>query len=465
MFRMKSKNYILVILCLLAFAACDKEDNNVPKTDDDVNQWIERIMRDHYLWNTELPNKNTLDFTQEPEVFFKALLSDKDGKDISGVHYPFSSLEKATTTKSIMNTNDSYGFDFATTNVQSGSNVYKAAIIIYVLKDSPAQEAGLKRGDWIIGVNGSLGTIQDYEMLRSGASVSLQLARYDDKQQALVQANAVTIGASRVVEDTPFLKDSIYTYGNKRIGYLMYNHFVTGPDGYSDDSYDVYLKQLFEKFKRQQVSEFVLDMRYNGGGNLVCAQLLASLLVQSEYLGQPFCKIEYNEKNKNSNRSMPFLTKSEVESGNLGLNRLYVLVGSTTASASELVINTLKPYLGESNVRLIGLQTLGKTVGMNVYDESDKYGWILSPVSFRIYNKDGKAEYEDGFVPDIYLNEFEWDLAEFGETDDPLLARAISEITGQSVLKSSRPATGRNALKIVYPSKSGLKANMFIVQE
>lgn len=459
---MKNKNYILIIICLLVFAACEKEDNNGPKTDDEVNQWIERIMKDHYLWNHELPDETTLDFSQEPENFFNALLSDKDGKNISGQHIPFSTLEQAVKSKSIMSENNSYGFDFATTSVQSGSNIYRAAVVIYVLKGSPADEAGLKRGDWIIGVNGSLGTIQNYDVLRNGGSTTLQLAMYDERQQGLVPTNTVTLGASRIVEDTPFLKDSIYTYGNKRIGYLMYNHFTSGPDGYSDTSYNLYLEQLFEKFKGQQVTEFVLDLRYNGGGNLVCAQLLASLLVQKEHLGEPFCHIEYNEDNKNSNRSMPFLNNSEVGSVNLDLKRLYVLVGSTTASASELVINTLRPYLGESNVCLIGLQTLGKTVGMNVYDESDKYGWILSPVSFRIYNKDCEADYEDGFVPDIRLNEFEWNLTELGDTNDPLLARAISEITGQSGLKSLRTTTWLNTLKVVYPSKSGLKANMYI---
>ena len=78
------------------------------------------------------------------------------------------------------------------------------------------------------------------------------------------------------------------------------------------------------------------------------------------------------------------------------MKRLFVLTGSNTASSSELVINSLKPYLG-NNVRLIGVQTFGKTVGMSVYDESEKYGWIFSPVTFRSYNKEGKADYADGF--------------------------------------------------------------------
>ena len=96
----------------------------------------------------------------------------------------------------------------------------------------PAEEAGLKRGDWILGVNGSWGTIQDYDILRNGGSVSLQLGEVQGNGKGIVPTRIVTLNASRTVEDTPFLKDSVYTYGNKRIGYLMYNHFASGPDEY-----------------------------------------------------------------------------------------------------------------------------------------------------------------------------------------------------------------------------------------
>ena len=97
---------------------------------------------------------------------------------------------------------------------------------------------------------------------------------------------------------------------------------------------------------------------------------------------------------------MPLLKTTEVMAGNLNLQRLFVLTGSTTASASELIINSLRSYL---DVRVIGKQTFGKTVGMTIYNESKKYGWILSPVTFHIYNKDREADYEDGFHPDELL--------------------------------------------------------------
>ena len=456
---MNYKYYTIVILSLLAFSACEKEDIDIPATGNEVNQWIEQTMRENYLWYSEFPDKSSLDFSLDPESFFKGLLSDKDGKDLSEGHHYFSQLEKATVTKSIYDASNSYGFDFATSNLKDGGSTYKIAIVLYVLKDSPAEEAGLKRGDWILGVNGSWGTIQDYDILRSGGSVSLQLGEVQGNGKGIVPTRTVTLNASRTVEDTPFLKDSVYTYGNKRIGYLMYNHFASGPDeyDYSDTSYNLYLQQLFEKFKSRNINEFVLDLRYNGGGLINCAQLLASLLVRESVLGEPLCIMEYNDKNSNKNETLPLLKTTEVMAGNLNLQRLFVLTGSTTASASELIINSLRSYL---DVRVIGKQTFGKTVGMTIYNESKKYGWILSPVTFHIYNKDREADYEDGFHPDVAIDEFKSDLAEFGDLNDPLLGQAIYEITGQSPLL--RSATPRGNREIQYNPPLSYKDNLLL---
>lgn len=457
---MNYKYYTIVILSLLAFSACEKDDIDIPATDNEVNQWIEQTMRENYLWYSELPDKSSLDFRLDPESFFKGLLSDKDGKELSEGHHYFSQLEKATVTKSIYDANNSYGFDFATSNLKDGSGTYKIAIVLYVLKDSPAEEAGLKRGDWILGVNNSLGISPDYDVLRNGGSISLQLGEAQGDGNKLVPTRKVTLNASRAVADTPFLKDSIYTYGNKRIGYLMYNHFASGPDeyDYNDTSYNLYLQQLFEKFKSRDVNEFVLDLRYNGGGLVNCAQLLASLLVRESALGSPLCIMEYNDKNSNKNETLPLLKTTEVMAGNLNLQRLFVLTGSTTASASELIINSLRSYL---DVRVIGKQTLGKTVGMTIYNESKKYGWILSPVTFHIYNKDREADYEGGFHPDVAIDEFKSDLAEFGDLNDPLLGQAIYEITGLSPFL--RSATPRDNREIQYNPPLSYKDNLLSV--
>lgn len=457
---MSYKQYTIALLGLVALSACEKEEIDTPSTTGhEVNEWIERTMRAHYLWYDELPDKSSLDFSQDPESFFKGLLSDKDGKELPEGHHYFSQLEKVTATKSIYDADDSYGFDFATSNIKDGNSTYPIALVLYVLKDSPAEEAGLKRGDWILGVNDAPG-VSDYDLLRSGGEISLLLGKRQGDGNLLVPTQTVTLGASRAVEDTPFLKDSVYTYGNQRIGYLMYNHFDIGPDEYdlSDTSYNLYMQQLFEKFKSRNVNEFVLDLRYNGGGLINCAQLLASLLVREDALGEPLCIMEHNDKNTNKNTTLPMLKTTEVMAGNLNLRRLFVLTGSTTASASELIINSLRPYI---DVRIIGKQTVGKTVGMTVYNESNKYGWVLSPVTFHIYNKDREADYEGGFLPDVAVNEFQSDLAAFGDLNDPLLGQALYEITGQSSLL--RSATPKEEREIRYDPPFSYKDNLLLI--
>lgn len=438
---MRKRYGMLLWGLLIGLIACEKEEAMVTDSDQ-VNSWIEETMRANYLWYDELPDRSRLNFSADPETFFNSMLSDKDGKEINGTHHYFSTIEKAATTKAIMDASNSYGFDFAMTKLQtSDQGVFNIALVIYVLPDSPAVEAGLRRGDWILGVNGELGSITDYEVLRSGAAVSLFVADYDQANRVFVNAHNLSIAASRAVEDTPFLKDSVYQVGGKKVGYLMYNHFSADPDGYKGTTYNDQLTALFARFKQQGVNEFILDLRYNGGGLLSCAQLLASFLAPVSALGEVFCKEVYNDLNQSKNQSVKLLRTTEVLAGNLNLQQLYVLTGPSTASSSELVINGLRPYLGKEQVRLIGRATLGKTVGMTIYDQSSKYGWILQPITFYAFNAEDKADYADGFTPDVEINEYDQPLGDFGTNDDPLFAQAMAEISGTIPLRAACSAS------------------------
>lgn len=430
---MRDKYLSALIIAILALTSCDNdEDIYSPATGNEVNEWIEDMMRNNYLWYQEIPKSESLNHNSDTPEFFYSLLSDKDGKWNDDKHQYFSYIEKHTPTKSSIDANDSYGFDFAISTLKDGSHSHKIALVTYVIGGSPAHKAGLRRGDWIIGINGSIGSIKDYNDLKQGGAATLQLGKIERKGDMMVMTlyKSINIGASSNIKETPFLKDSIYNIGNRKIGYLMYNFFSAGSDEYDidDREFDNYMIDLFSRFKGSGVNEFVLDLRYNGGGLVTSAQLLSSLLVKNEALGSVFCNMKYNDKNSKNNHTMDLLKTTEVLKGNIDLDRLYVLTGSTTASASELVINSLRPYM---EVKTIGKQTIGKTVGMSVYDKSEEYGWIVSPVTFRIYNSNNEADYEDGIVPNIHIDEFSSNLVEFGELDDPLLGEAIYQITGE----------------------------------
>lgn len=436
------KRITFLFVLLFALSACSEEAvEEIPtpepsSKEDKVNVWIEKIMRGNYLWYKEIPEKSSLDFNKDPQTFFKGLLSLKDGKDSPNGHHYFSYLEQVSTTKSIVNSKDSYGFDFAIAKLRDEGGVsFNIAVVLYVQKNSPASEAGLKRGDWILGINGPVGSISDYDNLRHGDAATFLLGERKG-ENGIAVGEELKIGRSRAIEDTPFLKDSVYEIAGKKIGYLAYNRFMYGPEEFNLDNnaYNEQMQHLFKRFKEQNVTEFVLDLRYNGGGYVQCAELLASLLAPKDVLDKTFCIFEYNDKNSQYNYHSKFLKTPEVLAGNLNLQRLYVLTGQSTASSSELIINNLGAYIP---VRTIGTKTVGKTVGMSVYDESKKYGWVLSPVTFRSYNALHKADYEDGFKPDIKVNEYAYEFAEFGDFRDPLLGKAIEEITGQPALRSA----------------------------
>lgn len=427
---MKGRFLVVLGTLIVALLACEKEELHTPATDNEVNQWIERTLRDHYLWYDDMPAEGTVDRGSAPEEFFLSLLSDQDGKEQAEGHHFFSTLQRAAT-KSITDENDSYGFDFAIGTLQDNDGTHKIALVLYVLKDSPAERAGLRRGDWIVGVNGSYGTLQDYDQLRSGGSATFQLAEsVEGSATSLRLGREIAIEPSTVVEDIPILKDSIYQVGTRRVGYLMYNHFELGPDenDLDDTRYQQQLEELFARFKQAGVNEFVLDLRYNNGGQLSCAQLLCTLLAPASALGQTLGYVEYNSR-FNPRQATLSLDESIIGSGaNLNLGTLYILTSAQTASASEMLINCLKPYM---NVILIGGTTEGKNVGSMSFTNQE-LGVRMQPIVCKLYNALAESDYENGFTADIPMDE-NTDAARFlpfGNEDEQLLHTALSVIDG-----------------------------------
>lgn len=466
--RMGKNSWVLIgLLCLIA---CQPDDDITKTgsgiTDKKVNEWIDKTMRDRYLWYNDIPAAGNLIYYNAPETFFTSLLSKKDGKVIDQKHHYFSTIEKKEeATKAGSNVNSTYGFEYALATAEKGirynSQPANAALVLYVLPDSPASEAGLKRGDWIVGVDSEVPNIVDFSELSTGNAATFYLGKYNADRTALVTDRTVSIPAARAVEDTPFLLDTVYSFpqnGYKPVGYMVYNHFSAGPDedNANDMSYNTQMKEIFARFKSRGVEEFILDLRYNGGGLVTCAQLLTSLLAPANALGQPFCVMTPNDKHPEERREMPLLSGSDMVAGNLNLKRLYVLTGQQTASSSEAVINCLIPYLGRSNIFLIGNQTIGKTVGSEEYGRKVDYGYILHPITLRIQNADGNADYENGFTPDYPYNDitFGYPFASLGDPDETLLSIALYKIFNGSypVLERRTKGAAASSVPFVYNS-------------
>lgn len=452
-----------LLVAFWAVLSCKTDDDKVSDlSDEGANDWIYKIMTDYYLWYRDMPEKESLDFSLSPDKFFESLLSEQDGVKFGDKWLVFSRIEKKEEETKSISESDSYGFEFA--SYKAGDYYY--AWVLYVLPDSPAAEAGLKRGDWIVALGSDSPNVTNASAFYNGGATTLLIAdvvQEGDKMR-FVRRGELSISASRSVVDTPFLKDSVYTIGGKKIGYLAYNSFSAGPDDDSDE-YDVRMKEIFARFKSANVGEFVLDLRYNQGGLVTSAQLMTSLLAPADALGKTFCVMEYNDKHTGSDDALLLKKNTELGNANLDLRRIYVLTGQATASASEAVINCLIPYMKRDNITLIGEKTIGKRVGSNTFGTKEDYGWLLHPITLRIFNADHEADYANGFSPDVEVDELVLGkkLLPLGDTDEMLLGEAITRITGQRLKSASVPA-GEGGVRLV-PSFERRKMKGLIYNE
>ncbi len=396
--RKPSFVYIYLLSFVVLFlSSCSRDDAERESTypTDTVNEWIDQTMRYWYYWRSEIPSKSNLNFKADPELFFRQLLSNKDGKDLQDGtgHYYYSSINKKSSSTRSSAAKVGLGIHFQTWLMSKSPEKY-AVNVLYVLPGSPAEEAGIKRGNWIFKIdNIPVNSTNFYDLM---GQETLKLTFGDTYRATEAEMSTATL-TPRIVEDRPLHFAQIIQgeeSGNKIVGYVVFNSFTSGPSGESDVSYNEELKTQFAQFKALGVEEFVLDLRYNGGGLLTVAKLLSELLAPASTVGKNLCEVRYNTPDDKN-----LVYKIEAQPANLDLKRLFVLTSSQTASASEVIINCLRPYY---DVVLIGERTEGKNVG-SITLSSDKYDYEIHPIVCTIYNGLGQSNYSQGFSPDWTL--------------------------------------------------------------
>ena len=275
---------------------------------------------------------------------------------------------------------------------------------------SPAGLAGIKRGWRITQINGN------GNLSTSNASTIVNNVYYASSGNFTFtkpDGSNVTkqLSAAHYTEKPVYL-DTVYNINASRIGYFVYNSFLGNTTQISTQ-----LQQVFNRFASQQITDMVVDLRYNGGGYVSLAEQMANYLAPNTANGGLMMKQEYNSQNAQNNTTSYFR-----KTGGPNLNTIYFIVSKSSASASELLINTLKPYM---NVQLIGPSaTHGKQVGFFPIPVGD---WYVFPVSFKTTNKNGEGNYYNGLsvnaqVPDGL--DKDW-----GNINENCLATAIQGIT------------------------------------
>lgn len=424
---MKARNLLIVLAGLLVmplyFGGCAVDRWEAYAGQTQTDRWIDDTMRVWYYWKQDIPHTNDLNYFSPPFEFFASVLSEQDGKD----GQPFSTIDSldAPATRGVPSTDYGYGFQYTTNHVEDNDTALYARLL-YVSPDSPAGEAGLERGDWILEMDGEPITENNYSRLNGGEGITLTVGYYDAAQDTiLAYAEPQTLAPARTFYDNPVHYRNVYVSGSKRVGYLVYNHF-TGGLTESSTEYDDDLREAFSYFATEQVNEFVLDLRYNNGGQLSCASLLCAMLAPSSALGQTLAYLEFNE--SIGEQEMVF-DESLIQGGaNLNLSRLYVLTSTETASASEMLINCLKPYM---EVVLVGGTTVGKNVASRAF-VNEELMLEMRPIVCKLYNADRESEYAEGFTADVSVDE-NGDMTRFlpfGNPDELMLYTALNLING-----------------------------------
>jgi len=423
------KKIFLVLSISVFFLACKKE-TETPKvtppttsTNPNIapNKWIHEVMSYYYLWSDSMPSIAKTDTTAKPIDYFYTLLSNPGKTDrFSWIDESYTNLQNQlngiSTVLGVKN-NAFYTNDTRTT---------LAFVIAYVLKGSPAEKAGLKRGDIILKVDDQTITNTNYTTILANQTLKLGLG---DFTNGAFVSNGKTVTVTKVeLQTNPILADTVIAWSGKKVGYLAYSQFLT--------SFDDSLRAIFGRFKTAGVNELVLDFRYNGGGYVVSSDLITNLTVKNAAarVGNLMNRKVYNKSYtaylaKTYTDSSAFLTKFKSEPNNLGtLNRVFILTAGNTASASELVINNLLPFM---DVILIGENTYGKNVGsFTITDPNKRWDYGLQPITFKTENAIGKSDYGTvtGFTPNYILADNQLPYKTLGNPGETYLSKALSII-------------------------------------
>ncbi len=419
----------------------------------EANQWVFDMMSEYYLWNSPIPDL-TLDFSIEYDDFIISILdgisqagdiNKEDGYIVDGQRYYFTNLQSnAPLTKAMGETyNDSGILKMQATKFNVSTSEQEVGLaVVAVTPGSEAEKAGLKRGDFINEVDGIEITENNYSDLASRVfdgetTIKINDVVFNEGIATVTPKGEIYLGrstyndqaiyAAKVIENTEY---------NKKVGYLLYMYF--------DMQYDTQLLSVFEQFKQENISELIIDLRYNPGGYVLSSTLLGTLVAGEEYKGHIYTRSAYNANRTEAGVKGEYrigeAENPEMEEGYgyivdalskaVNLKKVYLIVSGTTASASELVINGLRGL--DIEVNLIGTTTMGKNVGMEGFQSSFRnYTFILYPVTFYCENAKGFHDYAGGFIPELEADDSNIYPGDFGTDRDYLSNFALNwAITG-----------------------------------
>lgn len=426
------RKYILFLLtvCLLA---CGEDRTYEYQEKTQHNRWIHERMLDQYLWADSLVGFEPTwkSYFSTPSAFL-AVLSHKSGADDDWSYLEVDTIVEDSHARGYFSHIESYGFDFYLMTDPTGQTTKQMLRVVTVYPDSPAERAGLLRGDYVCSYNGYKITSSNLKRLQTGVARTLEVRHMavDEEEGYYYWADTVTVemGASEYVEDVAFPVTSILMADGHKVGYLMCTRLVEWPvEQNKRGSSPVYrdaLNGIMQQMQQAEVEEMVLDLRLCNFGSLEMAQRLASCVVSPAALHSTFVKTFWNERYASNDKVIPYDTSVP----NLGLSRVYILTSEYTQGAAEWLIHALQYSMGKENVILCG--TL--TAGQHVMTEEVGNEYLVHLYPAVAYVADGGGDYDYGRIkPTIEVDEFDYlYLGEYGTEEEILFNTALQHILG-----------------------------------
>lgn len=423
---------ILFFLAVAIFIGCSKNnpDPDGPEASEytkKVNKFIYEAMSDIYLWYDELPD---IDYNYETDskAYFNKLLYVDDKwsyitDDVDALEASFEGTEKT------------YGWSLAFGRFSNTNNIF--AIVEYVYPETPASAAGIKRGDLLVMMNNNDITDDNYTDLLYSDNMDVTLGELTGEGIATDTTISLT---SSVLTLNPVLTTNIVEHDGRKIGYIFYAQYIS--------DFNDALDAAFSSLVSQGATDLVVDLRYNPGGTISAAQHLCSCIAPVDVVNNNSILVTYKWNDKYQDYFIDRQIMSQVEvyfdnqvTTKMGLNRVYFLTGSGTASAAELSITGLRAYMNE--VVTVGDTTYGKYTASITLKPEDYYNeayseeianWGVQPIVLRYANAAGVTDFKYGFAPDIPIDDDLFATFPLGDKNDPLFKAAIEDITGTPVV-------------------------------
>lgn len=444
-----------------------------------TNYWIYERMSKLYYWNDKLPASPI--YQQEPKDFFESILYNY--KQVTGDRFSWIEADKSKKAKNLF-ANENLGFDCIPASYFEDMNSRSTKVgffVITVKRGSDAEAKGLKRGNVIYAVNGTDVDYNNYTTILNKSSLNLSV--YNSSG---VQATLNTIYAN-YVPGSPVYKSDLVDISGTKVGYVKYDAFERGTDDAGTNfDYDIELINSIKNLYNQGATELVLDLRNNPGGYAITALDLASALVPNRNTSSVFAKYKYNSYFQDSivkrwganSLNDYFIDKvygTSVDIPSSNLSRLFVIANEYSASASEMVINGLRPYFKDQLV-FIGETTVGKDqASITVQTSDSRIKWQLQPIVAKLKNAEDQGDYTAGLQPDVTM--YEWaegytmrretansgalvdfptlspwkgGFKDFGDPEEPLFGEAIARITGQLPKSAKLGDVGKNVSTLEF---------------